>query len=100
VPLYGFDWHGGAVSAVSAHTGAALAARAHVTRGRDLASQEATLRFVEQGVAHEVFFQDQTALAAKLAELRRRHPKVAGISIWVMGQEAAGFWPLIERKLR
>ncbi len=100
VPFYGFDWHGGAVTAVSAHTGAALAARYHVTVGRDPASQEATLRFVAGGVTHQLVFQDQTAIAAKLAALRARHPQVAGISIWVMGQEASGFWPLITRRLR
>ena len=100
VPFFGFDWHGGAVSTVSASRGAALAARYHVAIGRDPGSQEATLRFADKGVTHEVFFQDQTAIAAKLAELRARHPKIAGISIWVMSQEAAGFWPLIERKLQ
>ena len=100
VPFYGFDWHGGAVDVVSAHAGAALAARDRLTVGRDPASGEATLHFAEQGVTHEVFFQDQAAIAAKLAELRRRHPRVAGIGIWVMGEEAAGFWPLIERSLR
>src|SRR5450830_963141 len=96
----GFDWHGGAVSAVTASTGAALAARYHVAIGRDPGSEEATLHFSDQGVTHAVFFQDQTAIAAKLAQLRERHPKIAGISIWVMGQEAAGFWPLIESKLQ
>src|SRR5665647_2349515 len=100
VHFFGFDWHGGAVSTVSASRGAALAARYHVAIGRDPGSQEATLRFVDKGVTHEVFFQDQTAIAAKLAELRARHAKIAGISIWVMSQEAAGFWPLIARKLR
>ena len=100
VPFYGFDWHNGAVSAVRASTGVALAARYRVAIGRDPGSQEATLRFADKGVTHKVFFQDQTAIAAKLAELRARHPKIAGISIWVMSQEAAGFWPLIERKLR
>lgn len=100
VPFFGFDWHGGVVSTVSASRGAALAARYHVAIRRDAESQEATLRFADKGVTHEVFFQDQTAIAAKLAELRARHPKIAGISIWVMSQEATGFWPLIERKLQ
>ena len=100
VPFFGFDWYGGTVSTVSAHRGAALAASYHVAIGRDPSSQEATLHFSDQGVTHAVFFQDQTAIAAKLAQLRARHPKIAGISIWVMGQEAAGFWPLIEGKLR
>jgi spore germination protein len=100
VPYFGFDWHGGAVSTVSASMGAALAARYHVAIGRDPGSQEATLHLSDAGVTHEVFFQDQAAITAKLALLRERHPRIAGISIWVMSQEAAGFWPLIERKLR
>jgi spore germination protein len=100
VPFFGFDWHGGAVSTVSAGRGAALAARYRVASGRDAGSREATLSFTDQGVTHSVYFQDQTAVAAKLAALRARHPRIAGISIWVMSQEAAGFWPLITRKLR
>src|SRR5665648_1304004 len=100
VHFSGFDWHGGAVSTVSAGRGAALAARYHLAVGRDPASQEATLRFTDKGVTHAVFFQDQTAIAAKLAALRARHRKIAGISSWVMSLEAAGFWPLIARKLR
>src|SRR5665647_1116 len=100
VHFFGFDWHGGAVSTVSAHRGAALAARYHLAVGRDPASQEATLRFTDKGVTHAVFFQAQTAIAAKRAQLRARHPQIAGISIWVMSLEDAGFWPLIERKLQ
>jgi spore germination protein YaaH len=100
VPFFGFDWHGGTVSTVSAHRGAALAASYHVAIGRDPSSQEATLRFADAGVKHSVYFQDQTAVAAKLAALRAHHPKIAGISTWVMSLEAPGFWPLIARKLR
>jgi spore germination protein len=100
VPFFGFDWYGGAVSTVSAHRGTALATLHHVAVGRDAGSQEATLSFTDAGVAHAVYFQDQTAVAAKLAALRAHHPKIAGVSIWVMSQEGAGFWPLIARKLR
>jgi spore germination protein YaaH len=100
VPFYGFDWHADSVSTVSAHRGAALAAGKDVAVGRDTASQEATLSFTEGGVGHEVLFQDETTLVARLARLRARHPEIAGISIWVMGQEAGGFWPLIARELR
>lgn len=100
VPFFGFDWHDGSVAAVSAHRGAALAARHDLAVGRDPGSKEATLRFTDEGAAHEVYFQDETAMSAKLAVLRERHPQIAGISIWVMSQEAAGFWPLIARELR
>ena len=100
VPFYGFDWHGGSVATVSGHRGASLAQTYDAAVGRDPSSQEATMTFTDDGVMHTVYFQDQKAVAAKFAALRSRHPKIAGISIWVMGQEASGFWPLIARKLR
>jgi len=99
LPFYGFDWHGGSVATVSAHRGASLAQTYDAAVGRDPSSQEATMTFTDGGVTHHVYFQDQTAVAAKLAALRSRHPKIAGVSAWVMGQEAPGFWPLITRKL-
>ena len=58
------------------------------------------MTFTADGVTHRVYFQDGTALAAKLAELHARHSRIAGISTWVMGEEAPGFWPLITGGLR
>jgi spore germination protein YaaH len=100
LPFYGFDWHGGSVATVSAHRGASLAQAHGAIVNRDPASQEATMTFTDGGVTHTVYFQDEKAIAAKLAALRADHPRIAGISAWVMGQEASGFWPLITRKLR
>lgn len=101
VPFYGFDWHGGSVATASAHRAAALAAQYHATVTRDPSSGEATMTFKDSGgETHTVYFMDKQAVAAKLARLRERHPGIAGISVWVMGQEASGFWPLITRKLR
>jgi spore germination protein len=100
LPFYGFDWHGDSVATVSAHRGAALAQSTGATVSRDPASQEATMTFTSDGVTHTVYFQDEKAVAAKLAALRAKHPRIAGISVWVMGQEASGFWPLITRRLR
>ena len=99
VPFYGFDWHGGSVATVSAHRGASLAQTHDATVLRDPSSQEATMTFTDGGETHTVYFQDEEAVAAKLAALRADHPDVAGISVWVMGQEASGFWPLITRIL-
>ncbi len=101
LPFYGFDWHGGSVATASAHRAAALAAQYGATVGRDAASGEATMTFTDaNGETHTVYFQDEKAVAAKLTALRTGHPNIAGISTWVMGQEASGFWPLITRKLR
>ena len=101
LPFFGFDWHDGSVATASAHRAAALAERHGARVDRDPGSQEATMIFTgEDGETHTVFFQDGDAVAAKLDALRAEHPDIAGVSIWVMGQEASGFWPLITRKLR
>jgi len=101
VPFYGFDWHGGSVATVSGHRGASLARDYGAAVSRDAASGEATMTFTDDnGETHTVYFQDRKAVAAKLAALRADHPDIAGISVWVMGQEASGFWPLITRELR
>jgi hypothetical protein len=42
----------------------------------------------------------RSVVAARLAALRADHPRFAGISVWVMGREASGFWPPIARMLR
>jgi spore germination protein len=101
LPFYGFDWHGGSVATASAHRAAALAARYDAAVTRDAASGEATMTFTdENGEEHTVWFQDKQAVADKLAALRAKHPQIAGVSTWVMGQEGSGFWPLITRELR
>jgi spore germination protein YaaH len=101
LPFYGFDWHGGSVATASAHRAAALAEQYGATVERDAASGEATMTFTDENdETHVVYFQDEKAVAAKLAALRADHPDIAGISAWVMGQEASGFWPLITRELR
>ncbi len=74
VPFYGFDWHGGSVATVSAHRGASLAQTYDATVSRDPSSQEATMTFTDGGVTHTVYFQDEKAVAAKLAALRADHP--------------------------
>jgi spore germination protein len=101
LPFYGFDWHGGSVATASAHRAAALAAQYGAAVHHDAASGEATMTFTDaNGETHTVWFQDEKAVATKIAALRSGHPKIAGISVWVMGQEASGFWPLITRDLR
>jgi spore germination protein YaaH len=101
VPLFGFDWHGGHAYAIDAAYAATAAARYKATVTRDAASGEAVLRYSDSaGVLHVLYFQDQRAVAAKLAFLRRRHPHLGGVAFWVMGQERPGTWPTVEKALR
>jgi spore germination protein len=101
VPFYGYDWRAGTATAVLPRGARAAVARYGVKPGRDAASGEATLRYTDrEGVAHVVYYQDEAALATKLDLLRTKHPHIAGIAIWVMGQEEPTFWAAIARVLR
>jgi spore germination protein len=101
VPLFGFDWHGGHAYPVNAVYAAAAAARYKAPVTRDPASGEAVLRYSDAaGVPHILYFQDQRAVAAKLAFLRRRHPHLGGVAFWAMGQERPGTWQTVEKALR
>jgi spore germination protein len=101
IPFYGYDWHAGKASAVLARNAMSAAAEHGAAVNRDDASGEATLRYTDDdGVAHVLYYQDSTAVAAKLHLLRGKHPRIAGIAAWVMGQEDPGFWTVIERRLR
>ena len=101
IPFYGYDWHAGKATAVRSAGASEAAAQYAVKVGRDAASGEATLRYADgEGVAHVVYYQDEKAIAAKLDQLHRKHPRIAGIAIWVMGQEDPAFWDLIARRLR
>ena len=100
VPFFGFDWHAGHASAVTARSAAAAAAQFRVTATRDPASQEAVLRYADaNGVLHVVYFQDTRAVAAKMAFLQTRHPRVGGVAFWVMGQETPQMWRTIDLEL-
>jgi spore germination protein len=101
IPFYGYDWHAGTATAVLPRGVSAAAARYGVKPGRDAASGEATLRFTDAaGVTHVVYYQDEGAIGAKLDLLRKRHPRIAGVALWVMGQEDPAFWKVVARRLR
>lgn len=101
VPFYGYDWHGGSVTAVTGDVALAAAERAHAVVLRDPASGEAVVRYRdENGTDHVVYFQDPQALAAKIDVLRQSFPTLRGISIWEMGQQGSDFWNVIENKLK
>ena len=98
VPFYGFDWHGGLVRHRRRPTGSGSGRPRPRRRGPrpSLAGGDADVR--RRRRYPPVYFQDQAAMAAKLAALRARHPRVAGIALG-HGSGAGGFWPLIARKL-
>lgn len=101
IPFYGYDWHAGEATVMLPRDATAAVARYALAPGHDARSGEATLRYTdERRIDHVAYYQDERAVAAKLRLLRKKHPRVAGISTWVMGQEDPAFWDVIARGLR
>ena len=98
VPFYGCDWwpHGAAEITWRQADHRRLAHHAHITR---TASKEARFTYRDARGKHTVYFQDRTALTAKLDVVTSRHPDLGGVAIWVMGGEDPRFWPLIASRL-
>jgi len=100
VPFYGAEWwpNGGA-EIVWREARRRMRAH-HVRRLERTRSGEVGFSFLDRrGRRHVVYYQDRVALAVKLDVLRREHPGIAGIAIWVMGGEDPRFWPLIAARL-
>ena len=99
VPFYGFDWGVGPPRYLLWTDAQALLARYGATVVRS-PSGKAYFHYAAGGVEHTVYFQDPTAVAAKLAFALSRRPRIAGIAIWVMGDEDPAFWPTIHAGLQ
>lgn len=99
VPFYGYNWRYTRTTDVLWSDAQMLISTYQPTVTHD-PSSEATFTYTDAtGAPHTVFFQDRTALAAKLQLLRTQHPAIAGIAIWVMGGEDPTFWDEIQSQL-
>lgn len=100
IPFFGYSWRAGGARAMTAKEVAAMPRSFLGNAVRHEASGELVLRFTDDyGVAHHAYVQDRAALQAKLAHLREKHPDIAGISIWAMGQEGPRFWEVVRTGL-
>ena len=99
IPFFGFDWYSGTAAGLHWDDAQALIANYGVTPTRT-SSKEMTFRYRRSGVRHTVYYQDVGAIAAKLHLIRSHHPRMGGISIWVMGGEDPLFWTKIQEKLK
>jgi len=98
LPFYGCDWWRGGAREIT-WSQAARRRAAHGSRVTRTSSGEARFTYRDRRGRHVVYFQDRTALAAKLPVLTRDHPDIAGVAIWVMGGEDPRFWPFLARRL-
>jgi spore germination protein YaaH len=98
LPFYGCDWWPGGATEIT-WAQAVRRRTAHHRRVTRTASGEARFIYRDWRGRHVVYFQDRTALAAKLRVLTRRDPGAAGVTIWVMGGEDPRFWPFLAGRL-
>ncbi len=99
VGLYGRQWHGDTTRSLVWGDVQELVATEAPRRSRG-ASGELILRFKRDGRTQTAYFPDARAVGVKLRVLRDRHPDVAGIYCWLLGQEDPAVWPLIAARLR
>ncbi|MDP2728146.1 MAG: glycosyl hydrolase family 18 protein, partial [Dehalococcoidia bacterium] len=93
VPWYGYDWNtttGPPAHALRYPQTMELAARFAANPQYDEASQSAFLNYIQDGQNHQVWYEDQRSLMAKL-ELVKKY-NLAGVGGWRLGHEDPGVW--------
>jgi spore germination protein YaaH len=96
IPVYGYDWIPGALPTTLSHAQAlARAERVGAVIRYDEAAQEATYEYMENAVAHVVWFEDVRSFDAKLALVRRL--RLPGIGVWRLGLEDPRVWTRLPR---
>lgn len=89
VPFYGYDWIGSAGQPLDWIKATKIAKEQSVEVKRS-ASNEAT--FTYNDGKNTVYFNDALTMKARLDMLLAKHPNLAGIAIWRLGNEDPGNW--------
>ena len=98
VPFFGFEWVGDEANTAYLRDVLKLQQRYLVETRRDGASKELRATYQDdKRLRHTFYVMDERALEAKLDLVVKDHPKIAGIAIWVMGDEESGFWDVIQQ---
>lgn len=95
LPFYGRDWQGTNANDLVYAEVEKLKAEHPVDVHRS-SSGEPYFRYSGD---HTVYYQDSKSLSMKLAVLKRKHPKIGGITIWHVGGESKGYWTAIRDEL-
>ena len=99
VPLYAYDWSKDAAAADGwgtarslTYTGAeALRASVGAARVWDPATSTPRFSYTKDGVAHQVWYEDQQSTAEKLKLVGTY--KLMGVTFWAVGSEDTRIWP-------
>lgn len=93
VPWYGYDWNtatGPPARSLRYPQTMELASRFGAVPQYDEASQSPFLRYTQDGQEHQVWYEDQRSMIAKL-ELANKYG-LAGVGGWRLGHEDPGVW--------
>jgi spore germination protein len=96
VGLYGYDWSGGQARDIRWREADQLATAPGATPGRDPVSGAPYLRYRADGVDHEVWYEDDDSIAAKL-KLADAYG-VGAVELWRLGAEDPGLWGFLSDK--
>jgi len=100
IPNYGYDWtlpyrRGSKARSISNQEAVALAARYRIAIQYDELAQSPTFRYVdEEGLEHEVWFENARSIAAKLALVKEYG--LYGTGYWNLNRPFPQNWPLLD----
>lgn len=95
IPTYGYGWVGDDGQLVSWMQAYSLSTRLKVPVHWDMTAQSPWLTYVDaHGVSHAVWFENSYSIKAKL-DLARSFG-VGGVYLWLVGDEDASVWPLVD----
>lgn len=94
VPVYGYDWSGGYGSSLSTAGALELAQRYDKEPVWDPVGGSAWFEYRQDGVDHEVWFEDTRSTAIKLGLAREFG--LRSVHLWSYGPEAPGLWEEID----
>ena len=99
IAAYGYDWSVKGVESLAFDQAMALAKRYHAAVQWDESAQTPHFRYTdEQGIAHQVWFENSESLKSKLDIVNRYD--IAGIAIWKLGEEDPAYWQVMREKLK
>lgn len=93
IGVWGYDWNLSAPGHASALRYDQTIERMSAFPGQasfDLADASAEYSYIQNGQNHEIWFENAASIQQKLAVATR--DDIAGVAIWRLGEEPAGFW--------
>jgi spore germination protein YaaH len=95
VHFYGYDWRGESAESLTWSGATAIAYVNEAEIHRDESNEAWFTYGFENG--HTVYFADSLSVETKLKAVFERHPNIAGIAIWRLGEEDPDSWPVIRQ---